>query len=361
MTDLADHGRLITASMRARMFLKTARRTIREARRAAAVRRAASAVKLAPVRPVNPLGPTDVPLIVPVRNERSRLPPFLAHYRQLGVTRFLIVDDRSRDGTLEYLADQPDVDLHLSDVRFADAAHGIQWRYALARRYGFNRHYLSVDIDEYLVYSGMEAHGLADLFAWMARNRWSRLLAPMIDLYPPDPTANAAFSSERAPWKVATHFDRTGYDLSMKSIGPLISGGAMERLFRIPHFIQKFPVLYWTPRTVHYPNIHNPFPYQLSQPRVLGCLLHFKLFADLEERARAAIIDKQYVGEAYKYRSYVDRLAAGSITTPSCAESIRYTGPGQFVELGLMEKIDWPDGCSVVNNTADGQHAESRP
>ena len=39
----------------------------------------------------------------------SSSPAFLAHYRRLGADRFVILDDRSTDGTVAFLAAQPDV------------------------------------------------------------------------------------------------------------------------------------------------------------------------------------------------------------------------------------------------------------
>lgn len=334
--------RFSAVTARTMSFLKACRRSWREAPRAAALRRTASGLELTPLRPSARLATDDVPLIVPVRNERSRLAPFLAHYRRLGVTRFLVVDDQSDDGTYEYLAEQPDVDLYSSNVRFAEAGHGTQWRYALAKSYGFNRYYLSVDIDEYLVYSGMEEHNIADLITWMQSNRRKRLLAGMIDLYPSGPIENVDFHFQRDPWKVAKYFDRTGYEMHMKAVGPLISGGAMERLFHKSHFLHKFPLLCWTPRTIHHPTIHNPFPYQWSSLPILGCLLHFKLFADLVARSKTAVEEEQYVGKSWKYRDYLDTIKTrGILNGMDERVSLPYSGPDQLVQLGLMSEIDW--------------------
>gem|GEM_PF-838484 len=60
-----------------------------------------------------------------VWNEREMLPFFLEHYRPF-VDRFFLYDDGSDDGSVEYLASQPDVELrrfHNDGMSFVEAAH----------------------------------------------------------------------------------------------------------------------------------------------------------------------------------------------------------------------------------------------
>ena len=46
------------------------------------------------------------------------LPAFLAYYRRLGADRFVVLDDRSTDGTAAFLAGQPDVMVVESAIRY---------------------------------------------------------------------------------------------------------------------------------------------------------------------------------------------------------------------------------------------------
>lgn len=57
----------------------------------------------------DPERPFRFPLTGILHNEMHFLPAFLPHYRKLGVDRFFFIDDRSDDGTLEFLALQDDV------------------------------------------------------------------------------------------------------------------------------------------------------------------------------------------------------------------------------------------------------------
>ena len=55
------------------------------------------------------LGSYAATVCVIVHDEMFFLPAFLAHYRRLGADRFIVLDDRSTDGTRAFLAGEPDV------------------------------------------------------------------------------------------------------------------------------------------------------------------------------------------------------------------------------------------------------------
>jgi hypothetical protein len=125
-----------------------------------------------------------MPCVVLAHNELLILPEFLRHYREIGVDRFLIVDDHSTDGSLEFLRDQPDVTVFApvegstfrKDKRF--------WRAELLDTYCSDKWVVVPDADEHLVYKGID-EGL-DLFAF-ARNLEDEgaqaLHAVMLDMY----------------------------------------------------------------------------------------------------------------------------------------------------------------------------------
>lgn len=109
------------------------------------------------------LRPGDLPLVCVVRNAAPYMKSFLRYYREMGVTRFIVVDDRSDDGTTEILSSAPDVDLFTSDVGYAQADRGRAWRDALFNLYGRGRWYLSVDADEFFVFPRMEQRDIRSL------------------------------------------------------------------------------------------------------------------------------------------------------------------------------------------------------
>ncbi len=113
------------------------------------------------------LRPDDLPLVCVVRNAAPYMKSFLRYYRETGVTRFIVVDDRSDDGTTEILSGAPDVDLFTSDVSYAQANRGRARRDALFNLYGRGRWYLSVDADEFFVFPRMEQRNIR---SFLSRN-----------------------------------------------------------------------------------------------------------------------------------------------------------------------------------------------
>ena len=140
-------------------------------------------------RPTRPHDPRTPALVAVVRDEAPRLPGFLAHYRRLGVTRFAIIDNGSRDATRALLAAAPDVALYAADRPFPGKQG---WVNALIARMGYDRWYLTVDADERLVFDGAPAagrpgRGLAELVRFAEAGGLRRLRAMLVDLYPPGP------------------------------------------------------------------------------------------------------------------------------------------------------------------------------
>ena len=106
---------------------------------------------------------SDILLFVTIRNEASRLPEFLVHYRKLGIGHFLIVDNNSNDGSIAYLLKQPDVSLWRCRDSYRDARFGMDWVGALLMRHGHGRWCVTVDADELLIYPDWERRDLAQL------------------------------------------------------------------------------------------------------------------------------------------------------------------------------------------------------
>jgi hypothetical protein len=316
-------------------------RTLVEGVRLIPERLRARRVPLSPVTPIHRLEAADLPLLLVTRNQADLLRAFLHHYRTLGVTRFIVLDDASSDSTREILVGEDDVDLWSSSVRYGLARRGLSWVERLARTYGLGRWYVKVDTDEFLVYDGMERHRLPALCSWLTGRGEKRLLAPMLDCYPPGRLSAAVLDAARPPWEVATHLDTAGYEIGVNAYTTTIFGGSRARVFGVRAQLAKFPLLYWDRLTWFPRTPHAPYPYVRNFGPIAGALLHFKLFAGFGERVRAAVADRQYWGAAAEYRAYDARLRDTPDPVMTAGMSTAYGGVRDLLDRGLVAPIDW--------------------
>lgn len=285
------------------------------------------------------LGPRDIVLLCVTRNARVYLMSFLAHYRALGIVRFAFVDDRSEDGTREFLMEQPDVDLFASEQGFRDSEGGLLWRDELLRRYGRNRWYVSVDSDEYLVFPGSEGRPLAALIGDLERVGLARALAVMLDIYPEDATSDELADGAAFPTIASPFFDGTGYRVANEKFCTAVRGGPRDRLFGANMRLTKFPVVFADSTTAFTgAGHHGLLPIRRNFSAVQAVLLHHKFPPGWRtEFSRIAEHGAHFGGSGF-YKRIVehDAFEGGSFRN---AQSRRYVGSEDLVASGFMQDL----------------------
>ncbi|MDJ0614749.1 MAG: glycosyltransferase family 2 protein [Rhizobiaceae bacterium] len=288
-----------------------------------------------------PLTDEDFPLIFVVHNGRRFLPSFLKHYRQIGVTRFVCVDDNSNDGTTEYLARQADVDVHFSNVRYREAGRSKAWRELLANKYGYNRWYLNVDVDEYLFTGCNNKIPIGEYANRLYSKGVYRLPAPMIDMMPENRLEDAIFTGEDAtmPWEICPYFDSKGYQGHLTSGGIKLLGGPRRRLWGATAELMKYPLLYWDKRTSMGVSIHSPRPLYRNHAPFCGALLHFKIFADVEQVAAGAKNSGQYFDGGHEYKLMAEYFEENRNKPLRVEHSVRFSSESDLIKHGFLKKI----------------------
>lgn len=299
--------------------------------------------KLRQVSGAGPRGCPDDALICMLvcRNERRFLPSLLKHYRELGVGRFVIVDDQSDDGTAEFLSREPDVDLWGSKKRFAESARGKIWRERLMALYGFGRWYINIDSDEYLIPPLHDALPLKDYLRALSQRRIRRVAAPMIDFYPDGPLSEAIFegSDERMPWQVAPDFDAEGYSGGFEASGAILRGGVRQRVFGTDMHLMKYPIIYWDRSCTLGASIHWPTPTARNVTSEWGVLLHFKIFSDVDERAAAIIENGQHMNDAAVYKTIRQHLQEDEEPTLRYDGTVRFSDAADLRQRGFLRSV----------------------
>ena len=313
------------------------------------------------------------------RNERLRLPAFLAHYRQIGADRFFIVDNNSTDGTVDYLATQPDVHLFFTTNRHSEAGAGTAWINALLAQFGVGFWCVTVDIDELLVFPGSEQASLRTLTAYLDRRGHDAVLCMLLDLYPATPLDECHYAPGDDLVGAASFFDPAPYEHAPFALCPgfLILGGVRERVFhpefrtrgpgaRIHHALfnrvllrtpyirdlswirahrlpsppalSKVPLVRWDSTSRYYKTMHGVSPKKVAPET--GVLLHFKFLQDFHAKAVDEAARGEYSEGAAEYRRYAAALDRNPRITFMYEGSARFEGTSQLVRLGLMQDTD---------------------
>jgi glycosyltransferase involved in cell wall biosynthesis len=296
--------------------------------------------------------PGDILLFATLRNEATRLPHFLDHYRRLGVSHFLVVDNASIDGSAELLAAEPDVSLWRTAARYRASRFGLDWLTWLMLRHGSGHWCLTVDADELLIYPDWETRALPKLTGWLDAQGVPAMAALMLEPYPKGQVSAAAWQPGTDPMQVLQWFDAYGYDWTWQQRYGNISirGGPRRRLFfaenpeHAPH-LHKTPLVRWRRPYAYLSSTHILLPRRLNRGfdarlnRPTGVLLHTKFLPQVVEKAREEKARRQHFTHAGRYDAYYDAIIADpDLWYPG---SERYEGWRQLEALGLMTRGDW--------------------
>lgn len=272
-----------------------------------------------------------VAVVACLRNEAAMLPHFLAHYRSLGVESFLIADNGSDDGTLEQLADQPDVALFTVDTDYNQSHYGVLWQQALMAAFRPDRWSLVADADELLVWTADARGHLPDLLADPAFHGCDAARIFMLDMYPQGPLSATDFARD-PPFTAAPFVDRMPFLTTALGRGPFsdsltYTSATRHRLLpgsRPELFVaQKIALLRYRPWMRLSDGLHYVGETRLS-PRSL-LFGHFKYTAAFRAKAQAEVARGQHFNNAEEYRKYLDLLAEGRDQIYDPAVSVHWT------------------------------------
>ncbi|WP_170506373.1 glycosyltransferase family 2 protein [Ruegeria arenilitoris] len=286
-----------------------------------------------------------------LRNEVNRLPWFFRHYRGLGVDHFLVVDNGSDDGSVEFLRDQPDVSLWQTLNSYRDARYGLDWLTWLQMRYGHGHWTLMVDADELLIYPNHDSKSLHDLTGTLDQQGHIAFGALLLDLYPKGPLGAQPYDPEMDPTKTLSWFDPGPYRAQRQSpLGNLwVQGGARERMFfadrpRHSPTLNKIPLVRWSRRHAYVNSCHSALPRHLNKvydgpggKTPSGVLLHTKFLPEVVDKSSTEKTRRQHFHDPDLFGSYYD--AIGNRPDMWTPQSVRLEGWAQLQQLGLMGKV----------------------
>lgn len=297
------------------------------------------------------IGPRDILLVTCLRNERMRMEAFTNYYRGLGVRHFLVIDNDSDDGFMDWASRQTDVSVWHTTASYKASNFGMLWVNDLMRKHCCGHWCVVVDPDEFLVYPKMETRSLAALGQFLEDDKRYCMHALLIDAYSDRPLAETILAEGDDPFDACPYFDGDGYIQSPGwGGGAWVQGGPRLRV----HFadapekapaLNKIPFIKWR-RYYHYRmSMHDAWPMRLNRAHsegevsTTGALFHFKLVASLQQKAAEEAQRNEHYAGGREYSRYREESEAEFFAE---GISLRRTGDSaQLVNLGLMSMGKW--------------------
>ncbi|SEP92623.1 glycosyltransferase family 2 protein [Thalassovita taeanensis] len=297
--------------------------------------------------------PGDILLVCTMRNERVRLPYFLQYYRDMGVNHFLFVDNDSTDGSLDYVAGQPDVSVWHTRASYKRAAFGVDWMNWLQRKYASGHWTLVVDPDEFFIYPFCDTRPIRALTDWLDNSSIRSFGAMLLDMYPKGRLDAQPYREGQDPLEIANWFDSGNYMITRNQVfGNLwIQGGPRARVFfpdkpKKAPALNKIPLVKWDRKYAYSSSTHMILPRGLNQvydewggEKASGVLLHTKFLDTFGAKAEEELQRKQHYSGGAEYKVYAKQLKDDPELW--CKWSEKYINWRQLEILGLMSKGNW--------------------
>jgi glycosyl transferase family 2 len=290
-----------------------------------------------------PASSDEVVVFSVVRDGMPWLHTFLAHHRELGARRFVILDNGSNDGSADYLLTQDDVTLLSSTAPYRHYQNTFK-RY-VCNRFARDRWCLFADVDELLAYPGMERRSLQDLVRFAREGGFTGVVTQMLDMFPDRPIADMPdgahldlrplyrfyetrhierrpsqwHASNHAPAHIPTHF-----------------GGVRRRIFGTDNGLTKVSLFYNGGGLVPFHQWHSTRGARIADFSV--ALLHYPFDRGYRDRVLEAAANNRHgwvPGD--EYHAYAAVMRENPALSLMSEASRLYRGPEQLVAEGFLQ------------------------
>jgi len=265
------------------------------------------------------LSKDEVILLVTVKDNITRLEHFLKHYRKMGFSYFIFIDNGSVDGTFETLLGQNNIACYRTFVEY-HATRKTGWYNRIVAHYGSDRWYAVVDSDELLAYPEMSQLPIQKYTQILNKRNCDFVRAILIDVYP-DGLLMDENKSDEEYLESSIYFD------SMKGIKAkhIKKGGMRNRLFieEVKANPNKPVLLRFTrfflvsshivfPRSVNYATSHG------------AVVLHYKFLPSDRKKYVQIAQDGNYYNSGEVYKIINEKFEDTPQINAMCENSIRF-------------------------------------
>lgn len=289
--------------------------------------------------PVPEWKPGEVWMLVVCRNEALRLPYMLKYHFDLGVSRVLLLDNDSTDGTREVVRDDPRIHMFSSKEKYKGPLY---WQEPWLRRYAAGRWCLVLDADELFVYPQMDRLDLPGLAAFLEGQGRAALHSLFIEMFSREPIGQMEYRAgadlrAAAPWFDADGYVQKKYHRVFDGEAPefIYMGGTRGRVFNEEFGCSKYPFFKYSPELFLRRGLHTIEGAKIAEEQ--AAVLHFKYLQDFKEKAVREAKRGVYWNASAEYKAYAARFEQEGDFSLWHPGAKQFVGWRQLEELGLMK------------------------
>ena len=280
----------------------------------------------------------DVIAICIEKNDLIKLKKFISHHRKIGVNKFIILDNESNDGTVEWLLKQEDVILLQTKTPYSSIRR-VAWINRIIAHYGYNRWYIVLDSDELLVYNNYENKSIKDVVKYFENKNIVRARSLMLEMYAKDEYYESGDINKF--YDECIYFDTDTYFLKKREEFINISGGPRKRVFDISTCLTKYPLFYFRKNDVICSS-HFIYPYKDNLN--IDCSLivkHYKFLPGEIKKYREIVKKENYYNRSFAYKKIISVIDKTKKLNFIYDNSCKYQNSKSLDILTLYKKINW--------------------
>jgi len=257
-----------------------------------------------PIRMSQPIMKENDPILLcAVKDDLERIKLQVEYHRGIGVKHFAYIDNMSTDGTFEWLKEQPDVSLFLTEETFnADVKDA--WKRQATDILGYGRWYLVLDSDEFFIYPGIETKNINAYIDFLENNKIKSAFSPMIDMYSRG-TLFEKINGVNGIFDSYCYFDTDTYTQKKMFSNYRVTGGPRMRAFSA-EVLEKYALIKLTEDILVTNHRNLPYKHNFETKGAIAFLLHYKFLPNDIERYKKLITSGLYYNGSEYYKKFMN-------------------------------------------------------
>jgi hypothetical protein len=314
--------------------------------------------------------PEDVIVISVLRNGELWLKSFLSHHRELGVKRFVMLDNGSTDQTIAILSKQPDVTLLQTDAPYH--AYENTMKLYLAQRFCRNRWCLCVDVDELFDFPFSSRMSFASFISYLNSKKYNAVITQMLDMFSDVPLQQIESTPTDDTKTKYQYYDISNIEATPYTLGdphPLLKmhrGGIRKSIFDTNGGLTKVSLFLMDERIKPFVYWHHALNARIAD--VSCVLLHFPFVSSFYQKVVEAVESGRYgYLTSNEYASYLNGLRVSPQLQLKLSSARMLTSIEELLESGFLFASEhytrWSERAAKAEPSADtpmmGRHEDA--